>query len=148
MTIIADVFPTLRTPKNVVRSMSKNFFFRGLLEKQHGKRVQTLLKSERQQLYHLYQSLWRQITYKKSLLVLGKVLRLFVNTLTADGKYSFLKRKTSTHSIQILLSPKEKSFSKFFAKRLKSSLNFENFQKKDDPHRRYISEITAFEKRG
>ena len=80
--------------------------------------------------------------------MLGKVLRLFVNTLTADGKYSFLKRKTSTHSIQILLSPKEKSFSKFFAKRLKSSLNFENFQKKDDPHRRYISEITAFEKRG
>ena len=57
MTIIADVFPTLRTPKNVVRSMSKNFRFRGLLEKQHGKRVQTLLKSERQQLYHLYQSL-------------------------------------------------------------------------------------------
>ena len=33
MNLIADVFLNLRTPKNVVRSISKKSRFRGLLEK-------------------------------------------------------------------------------------------------------------------
>ena len=37
MSLIADVFPKLRTPKNMVRSMPKNSCFRGSVEKQHGK---------------------------------------------------------------------------------------------------------------
>ena len=49
MTLIADLFPQLRTPKNVVRYMSKRSPFKGPFEKQHGKRVQTLLQSERDQ---------------------------------------------------------------------------------------------------
>ena len=43
MTLIADLFPILRNPKNVVRSMSKKSRFKGPFERQHGKRVQTLL---------------------------------------------------------------------------------------------------------
>ena len=43
MTFIADLFPKLRTPKNVVRYMSKKWFFKGPFDWQHGKRVQTLL---------------------------------------------------------------------------------------------------------
>ena len=54
MTLIADVFPKLPTTKNVVRSMCKKSRFIGLFEKQHGKRAQTVLKSERQNLYHIY----------------------------------------------------------------------------------------------
>ena len=46
MTLIADVFPKLRTPKNIVRSMPKKSRFRGSYKKQHGKRAQTLLKFE------------------------------------------------------------------------------------------------------
>ena len=46
MTLRADVFPKLRTPKNVVRQLSKKSSFRGPLEKQHTKRAETLLKSE------------------------------------------------------------------------------------------------------
>ena len=42
MTLIADVFPKLRTPKNMVRSMPKKSRFRGSYKKQHGKRAQTL----------------------------------------------------------------------------------------------------------
>ena len=34
--------------------MSEKFRFRGHLEEQHGKRAQTLLKSERQRLYYIY----------------------------------------------------------------------------------------------
>ena len=43
MTFIADLFPKLRTPKNVVRYMSKKWSFKGPFDWQHGKRVQTLL---------------------------------------------------------------------------------------------------------
>ena len=69
------------------------------------------------------------IQSEKSLLVLCKILRLFVNTLTADDKYSLLNRINLTQPIQILLSKKQKTFSKFFAPFLKSTLNFEIFQK-------------------
>ena len=50
MTVIADVFPEIPAPKNMVRLMSKRPLLRGLLEKQHGKCVETLLQSEWQHL--------------------------------------------------------------------------------------------------
>ena len=46
MTLIADVFPILETPKNVVRYMSEKSRFRGTFEREHGKRAKTLLQSE------------------------------------------------------------------------------------------------------
>ena len=46
MSFIADLFPKLRTPKNVVRYMSKKSRFKGPFDTQHGKQVQTLLRSE------------------------------------------------------------------------------------------------------
>ena len=78
--------------------------------------------------------------------MLCKILRLFVKTLTADDKYSLLNSDNLTQSIQTLLSQKEKTFSQIFSSFLKSTLNFEHFQKKDDPHSRCISEITVSEK--
>ena len=80
------------------------------------------------------------------MLVLCKILGLFVNTLTADDKYSLLNRDNLTQSIQTLLSQKPKAFSQFFSSFLKSTLNFEHFQKNDDPPNRCISEITVSEK--
>ena len=64
------------------------------------------------------------------MLVLCKILRLFVNTLTDDDKYSLLNRDNLTQPIQILLSQKQKTFSQFFSAFFKSTLNFEHFQKK------------------
>ena len=146
MTLIADVFPKLRTPKNVVRSMPKKSNFRGSFEKQHSKRDQTLLKFKRQQLYHIYWSISRQWTYKRSLLVISKILSLFTNRLSADGKYSLLNRDNLMQPIQMQLYRKQKTFSDFFSAFLKSSLNFEHFFKKDDPHCWCICEITDPEK--
>ena len=54
MTLIAEVFRTLRTPKNLVRSLSKKSPFKGSFGKQHGKRAQTLLKFAWQNFYHIY----------------------------------------------------------------------------------------------
>ena len=53
MTFIADLFAKLRTPKNVVRYMSKKSRFIGPFDWQHGKRVQTLLQSKPQPRYHI-----------------------------------------------------------------------------------------------
>ena len=53
MTLIADLFAKLRTPKNVVRYLSKKSRFKGSFDRQHGKRVQTLLRSEPQLRYHI-----------------------------------------------------------------------------------------------
>ena len=80
------------------------------------------------------------------MLVRCKILRLLVNTLTDDDKYSLLYRDNLTQPIQILLYQKQNSFSQFFSAFLKSTLNFEHFKKKDDPHSRCISQITVSEK--
>ena len=49
-------------------------------------------------------------------------------------------------TIQMHLSQKEKNFPEFFSPFFESSLNFEHFPKKDDPHSLCISEITDHEK--
>ena len=64
------------------------------------------------------------------MLVLCKILSLFVNTLTADDKYSLLNTDNLMQPIQILLSQKQKTFWQFFSALLRCTLNFEHFQKK------------------
>ena len=80
------------------------------------------------------------------MLVLCNFLRLFLKILIDDEKYSLLYRDNLTLPIQILFSRKQKTFSELFSAFLKSTLNFEHFQKKDDPHSRPISQITFSEK--
>ena len=64
------------------------------------------------------------------MLVLCKILGLFVNTLSEDDRYCLLYKDNLLQPIQILLSQKQKTFSEFFSPFLKSTLNFERFQKK------------------
>ena len=77
------------------------------------------------------------------MLVLCKILGLFVNTLTEDEKYCLLYRDNLTQRIQILLSQKRKTFPKLSSEILKSTLNFEPFQKKDDPHSRCVLKLPS-----
>ena len=66
--------------------------------------------------------------------------------MAADDKYSFLNRENLTKPIEILLSQRQNSFSIFLSTFPKSTLKFEYFQRKDDPHSLCISEITDSEK--
>ena len=50
--------------------------------------------------------------------------------------------------IRTQLSQKRKPFYQFFLAFSKSSLNFKDFQKKDDTHSLFVSEITHSGKRG
>ena len=114
MTFIADVFPKSRTPKNEVKEISKKSSFRGPFLKQCGKEDQRLFKSERHHLYHFYWSLWRQLSWKNSLLVIWKFLGLFLNTLTVDDKYSLPNRDNLRQPIQMQLSQKKIHFLNLF----------------------------------
>ena len=80
------------------------------------------------------------------MLVLCKILRLFVNILTDDDKYSLVHRDNLTQPIQALSSQKQNTFSEFFCTFLKPTLNFEHSKKKDDLHSRFIFQITVSEK--
>ena len=69
---------------------------------------------------------------KKSLLVICKILRHFINIFTADDKYSLLNRDTLTQPVHKLLSQRQKSFSQLFSPFLKFSSNLHRFQIKGD----------------
>ena len=71
-----------------------------------------------------------QYSWKKSLFVLCKVLTLFVNILTADGKCFLVHRHNLRQPIEMLLSQKQKIFFEFLFAFLKSTLNFKHSQKK------------------
>ena len=76
-----------------------------------------------------------------SALVISEILRLFVNTLTADNKYSHRNMQNLLQQVQTPLSQKEKLFSKFFVVFLNYVLNVEHFEKKDEYPSLIISEI-------
>ena len=54
MTLIADLFPKLRTQENLFRYMSKKSRLKRPFHRQDGKLVQTLLRSRQQHCYHIY----------------------------------------------------------------------------------------------
>ena len=70
--------------------------------------------------------------WKKSLLVINKIPRLFANTLTVNEKRYLLNRDNLPQPIQMQLSEKEKTFSQFSFAFLKSILNFKHLTKKVD----------------
>ena len=73
--------------------------------------------------------------WKKSLLVIHKILRPFVNTLAVNDKHYRLNRDNLTRPIHVILSQKQKIFAEFFLEFLKPILNFKHLTKKDEPHR-------------
>ena len=77
-----------------------------------------------------------------------EILRLFVNALIADDKYSGNSMQNLPQQFQTPLSRKQKTFSGFFSKFLKCAWNLEHFQKKDEYPGLIISEIIDAERRG
>ena len=77
-----------------------------------------------------------------------EILRLFVNVLTVDDKYSSSNMQNLPQEFQTPASQKQKIFSGFFIEFLKSAWNLEHFQKKDEFSSLIISEIIDAERRG
>ena len=110
--------------------MVKKSRFRGLFNKQHNKRGQTVLAFAWQHIYHIYWSLWRQLRCKKSLLEICKLIELFFNTLTADDRYYLLSKENLMQPIHIHFSQKQEICSERVSAFLKSRLYFNIFKKK------------------
>ena len=70
------------------------------------------------------------IELKKSLLYKWEFFRPFLNTFTANVKYSLNSKDKWMQTIQMLLSQKQNIFSEFFSAFVESALNFKHFQKK------------------
>ena len=70
------------------------------------------------------------IELQKSLLGIWKFFRPFLNTLTANDKYSLISKDKWMQTIQMHLSQQPKVFSEFFSPFFQSALNFKHFQKK------------------
>ena len=68
--------------------MPKKPRVRTLMDSQYANGSERLLKSARQYFCHIFWSLWKNMSSKNSLLVVSEILRLFVNILTPDEKYS------------------------------------------------------------
>ena len=68
--------------------MLKKPCVRTIMDSQHDKGSERLLKSARQCFCHIFWSLWKEISSKNSVLVVSAILTLFVNILTTDDKYS------------------------------------------------------------
>ena len=88
------------------------------------------------------------MSWKNSPSVWYEILRLFVNALTVDDKYSDSNMQNLPQQFQTPLSQKQKTFSGFFIAFLKFPWNLEHFQKKDEYPSLIISEIIDAEKRG
>ena len=70
------------------------------------------------------------IELEKSLLGTWKFFSGFINTLTADDKYSLISKDNWMQTIEMHLSQKQNAFSEFCSAFLESALNFEHFQPK------------------
>ena len=78
-----------------------------------------------------------------SALVISEILRLFVNTLTPDDKYSRRYMSIFWQQIQTLLSQKGRTICQFFIAFLKCAWNLEHSEKKTEYPSVIITEIIA-----
>ena len=76
------------------------------------------------------------------------MLRLFVSTLTADDRYIRCNMQNLPPQLQIPISQKQKTFSRFFIAFLECASNLEHFGKKDEHPSLIITEIIDSERVG
>ena len=132
MSLLVSVFPKVLTPKEVVTWTSKAPCFRTPFGNQRVQEFQTLSKSGRHHYYWIVPWIWDKLSWKKCRLVKFEILRLFVNTLTTDDKYSSRNIQNLTQQLQMAISQKQKTFYRIFITFFKSRTNSDNFVKKDE----------------
>ena len=101
----------------------------------------TLLRSAGNHFYTAIPLIWGRTSRKRLVLVRSEVLGQFANTSTVHYKYSRQDLENLQHQFQMQISPKPQTFSKFFIASMKSTLNSEYFEKKDQSHSLSITEV-------
>ena len=88
MSVLAWLFPIFLFPKEVATETSRRSCFRTPFLNQRVNGYQTPLKVARYHYYPFLEWISSKLSWKKTALFWSKILRLFANTFTADGKYS------------------------------------------------------------
>ena len=104
--VIANVFVSLQTVKNLVRTLSKQRCFRTRFNSQHVKVSQILAISPWRRFYHVFSSFSLKLTRKMLPLAFGEILWASVNTVTTDGKCFVQHCENLLFPIQMQLSEK------------------------------------------
>ena len=121
--------------------MSKRPCFMQRFGSQHGNVSQTPPRSSRNHFDTTIPLVSSKASRKRLVLVRSEVLGQFLNTMTADYKYFRQNLENLLQQVQTQISLKPKTFSRFFIASLKSTLNLEYFEKKDESHSLSITEI-------
>ena len=108
---------------------------------QHVNESQTLLRSSRNHFHTTIPLIWGRTSRKRLVLVRSEVLGQFVNTITAVYNYIRQNLEKLRQQVQTQISQKLKTISRFFIALMKSTLNLEYFEKKDQSHSLSITQI-------
>ena len=146
MSVLAYLFPKLLFRKEVATETSRRSCFRTPFVDQRINWFQTPLKVASHHYYPFSPSISGKLSWKKTALLWLKILRLFVNTLPADDKYSCRNMKNFLQQLQTLLSKKRKTIFGFFIAFLKCAWNLLDFEEKDECHSLIIFEIIFSER--
>ena len=128
--VIGNVFPKLGTAQGLFTPLTIQRRLKRSFDSQPVKRFQTLVKSSWENLYYFFSSLWGEMIWEISPWRRFEIIGLFFNTWTVDYKYPVPDCENLPFPIQIQLSSKEKTFSRFFIAFIESPSNFGHFQKK------------------
>ena len=88
--------------------------FRTYFSKQRFRGFETLLKLARHPYYRMFPLIWDKLSWKNSFLVRSEILGLFVNTMTAEYRYSRRNMQNFQQQDQTQLSEKRNSFLDFY----------------------------------
>ena len=146
MRVLAFLFPKLLFRKDVATETSRKSCFRTPFGNQRVNGYQTPLKVAIHHYYPFLPWISGKLSWKKTALLWLKILRLFVDTLTADDKYSCRNMQNFLQQLQTLLSQKRKTLSGFFVPFLKCAWNSEHFEKNIECPCLIISEIIVSER--
>ena len=127
--------------------MSKWFCFKTPFHNHHVYVSRPLLKSARWHFFPIVSWSWEILCWKRSLILKYEILRLFVNTMTADDNCSSYKTETFLQTIEIQLSKKPKTFFGFFIIFLNFISIFRYFEKRDKLQSLSVSQVIDPEKR-
>ena len=139
ISLIASVLPKLSTAKLVATEMSKRPSFMQRFGSQHGNGYQTLLRSSRNHFYTTIPLIWGRTSRKRLGLVRSEVLGQFANTSTVH--YNILVRIWRIYRNKFKCRYLQNQKLWFFIASMKSTLNSEYFEKKDQSQSLSITEI-------
>ena len=146
MSFLAQLFPKLLFRKEVATETSRRSCFRTPFSIQRVNWFKTPLKVATHHYCPFFPWILGKLSWKKTALLRLKILRLFVNTLTADDKDCCRNMQNFLQQLQTPFSQKQKTLSGFFIAFLKFAWNSEHFEKKDECHSLIISEIIVSER--